>query len=1001
MKQTGMKMTCAMLTAVATIGWAAAAQADDPTGIIKKPIPDKTIVFTFDDGCASGATVAAPLLKKQGFSGTFYVSDAYLFRERKDWYMTWPQIRSLAGEGFEIGNHTRGHGQLSHTDVGGCQAYVWTLEDEMISSRIPKPTTFCWPFYDVNPKFYPLLQRWGYLFARGGYGRTYRPAVDNPFDVPSFAVGGVGMTMEGFISSVQQATAGRVVVLCFHGTPDMEHAACGTDPDLFEDMVDYLKDNHYKVIAMRDLAEYIDTEKAAKLPPTQPKLENPGPEIRVKDDKPFVRRQRESRGYAFPSELTGPVKIKDLYHLNLPGSVSGSINGSRITLHVPASANVMALAPVFELGRFAKATPPSGTVRDFSTPQTYTVKAQDGSTRDYIVQALPTTAPIHFAWMSNNVGNFDEAASWKNNLGELAAPVTGGSSDSIFDIYMPGKYAVTREGTGDFVLNQLNFGSAFLTLTSKGPLVFAKSKAYGTLPYMNSQNRAIVTVNAPIRLDADLTFDGIETDNTRVILQGAISGTGALIKNGTHSVIISNATNTYSGGTIVNDGSVSFSSQGLGAGPVKICDHGAVGIGGPPVMNSLTANGGSVFTGGKGIWSGPVKLLGNTIVNSIEFLEFDNKNEGISGPGGLTMTGQRVDHGTKCGSVKLSGRNTYTGVTRVEMGLMEVMSSLYNNEPARWSPANIIVNGAAGELRLHVGGTGAFTAEQAGIMLRNITTGVNQNGLMAGATFGLDTGKATMVQDISINITDSKGPGGGSITLKKCGAGSLKLSGANTYTGQTIITGGTLCIDSFNCVAKRKDNSSLGAPETSAAAEIMISGGSTLMYTGKDETTDRNLNLPGGADTITLDQSGSGLLKLTSPFVMSGFAENKTIVLAGSNAGTGELAFNIDDVYDRKGKATTSITKSGSGTWVLSGANTYTGPTTVKQGTLAFTNAQSLGDKTEVSVADGAMLALNFKGEMHISKLTLDGKPQPAGTYSAATAPKYFKGEGSFKNDGK
>ena len=133
---------------------------------------------------------------------------------------------------------------------------------------------------------------------------------------------------------------------------------------------------------------------------------------------------------------------------------------------------------------------------------------------------------------------------------------------------------------------------------------------------------------------------------------------------------------------------------------------------------------------------------------------------------------------------------------------------------------------------------------------------------------------------------------------------------------------------------------------------------------------------------------------------MSGFGENKTVVLAGSSAGTGELAFNIDNVYDRKDKATTSITKSGTGTWTLSGTNTYTGSTTVKQGTLLLTNAQSLGDKTEVTVADCAMLALNFKGEMHISKLTLDGKLQPAGTYSAATAPKFIKGEGSLKNDG-
>ena len=705
-------LMCAMLMAGATVGWAEAATADDPTGIIKKPIPDKTVVFTFDDGCLSGATIAAPILKKHGFGGTFYVSDAYGFRERKDWYMTWRQIKGMADDGFEIGNHTRGHGMLSLTDEGGLQAYIWTLEDEAIANRIPKPTTLAWPFYIINTKFYPLLTSWGYIFGLGGYGRVYRPAVDHPLDIPSFAVGGVGMTMEGFISAVQQATAGRVVVLTFHGTP--------------------------------------------------------------------------------------------------------------------------------------------------------------------------------------------------------------------------GKYEVTREAADDFVLNQLNFGSSSLTLISKGTLVFAKSQAHGALPYMNSQNRAEVTLKAPLRLDADFTIDGLETDDTRVFLPGVISGTGALIKNGPHTVYLTNAANTYSGGTIINDGCLSMHDQGLGTGPVTMNKSGTISFDGPPVTNALTSNGGCISGGSNAHWNGPVKLSGNTKVHAHDSLEFNNKEGGISGPGGLTQTGHPVDHGIRSGAIKLLGRNTYTGPTKVEMGLLEVMSSLYNNEPVRWTPVNITVNGAAGDLRLHVGGAGEFTSAQAATMLKNISTGVNQNGLMAGATFGLDTTNATTAQELSINIADSQGPGGGSVTIKKCGAGTLKLAGTNTYTGQTIITGGTLSIDSFNSVAKRKASSSLGAPKTDADAEIMISGGSTLLYTGKGETTDRNLNLPSGGDTITLDQSGTGLLKLTSPFVMSGFAENKTIVLAGSSAGPGELAFNIDNVYDRKGKAMTSLTKAGAGTWTLSGTNTRTQCSTSK-----------------------------------------------------------------------
>jgi len=991
-----------MLLAGATLGWATAATAatpDDPTGIIKKPIPDKTVVFTFDDGCASGATVAAPILKKNGFGGTFYVSDAYGFRERKDWYLTWRQIKGMADDGFEIGNHTRGHGMLSMTDEGGLKAYIWTLEDEAIANRIPKPTTLAWPFYIVNTKYYSLLSSWGYTFGRGGHGRVYRPTVDHPLDAPSFAVGGVGMTIEGFISAVQQATAGRVVVLCFHGTPDMEHAGVGTNPDLFEDMVDYCKENNYHVMAMRDLAQYIDTEKASKLPPTQDKLDNPGPELRVTGDKPFVRRKRELTGYAFPAELTAPWTRKYICRLRMPDSSYGAVNGSSITLYVPESTDLKALAPTFELARSATANPPSGTARDFTKSQIYTVTAEDKSTMDFTVQVVKTPVPMHYTWASSNPGKLDDAAQWKTNFGTAAAPAAGGDSDAILNFYAQGKYEVTRASADEFVLNQLNIGSSALTLTSQGPLVFAKSKSHGTLPYMNSQNRAELTIKAPLRLDADFTIDGLETDDTRVFLAGAISGGGGLIKNGPHTVYLNHPINTYRGGTTINDGCISTQPQGLGAGPVTVNKSGTISFDGPPVLNALTCNGGCISGGVNAHWNGPVKLNGNTIVHAHDSLEFNNKESGISGAGGLTQTGHPVDHGIRSGAIKLLGRNTYTGPTKVEMGLLEVSSSLYNNDPARWTPANISVNGAAAELRLHVGGAGEFTIAQAVTLLKNITTGVNHNGLMAGATFGLDTADATTPQEMVLNITDSQGPGGGSVTMKKCGAGTLKLAGANTYSGQTIITGGSLSLESFNSVAHPKPNSSLGAPKTAANAEILVSGNSSLVYTGKGETTDRNLNMPGGGDSITLDQSGSGLLKLTSPFVMSGFAENKTIVLAGSSSGSGELAFNIDNVYDRKGKATTSLTKTGSATWTLSGKNSYTGATTVKQGTLGLTSAQGLSDKTEVTVSDGGMLELKFTGEMHLGKLTLDGKVQAAGTYSAATSPKCIKGKGVIKID--
>ena len=157
------------------------------------------------------------------------------------------------------------------------------------------------------------------------------------------------------------------------------------------------------------------------------------------------------------------------------------------------------------------------------------------------------------------------------------------------------------------------------------------------------------------------------------------------------------------------------------------------------------------------------------------------------------------------------------------------------------------------------------------------------------------------------------------------------------------------------------------------------------------------MNLAGKNFTVTFDQSGSGLFKLTSPFVLSGHSANKVIALKGDTTGSGELAGNLVNPFDRSDKATTALTKSGSGTWTISGTNSYTGPTTITAGTLVLATARSLGDKTDVTIASDATLALNFKGEMHVGKLIIDGKPQPAGSYSAANTPKSLKGTGTLK----
>lgn len=337
----------------------------DPNGVLLKPIPDRLAVLTFDDAPASHATVVAPILKEMGFGGSIYVCDFDSFKTRKDWYLTYRQMNAMHADGLEIGNHSLGH----HSGYEPMLA----MEDQVLAHGGPRMTTLCWPIYNVNWNDCPKLSAHGYTFGRGGHERPYRPTVDNPFDVPSFSMSD-GISMENFTKKVQQACQGRVVVLTFHGVPDLEHPPVSLKPATFRAMMQYLKDNHYQCIAMRDLAKYIDPVKAASLPRTVSDAKGAPPFASIKDEKPFV-----------------VPPGNDILEFRFPGMPPANVSKTSIRLTVPHATDVAALVPNIKVSPDATVAPASGTSRDFSKPQTYTVTARDGSTKSYVV-TVQTTA---------------------------------------------------------------------------------------------------------------------------------------------------------------------------------------------------------------------------------------------------------------------------------------------------------------------------------------------------------------------------------------------------------------------------------------------------------------------------------------------------------------------------------------------------------------------------------------------------------------------------------
>jgi autotransporter-associated beta strand protein len=96
--------------------------------------------------------------------------------------------------------------------------------------------------------------------------------------------------------------------------------------------------------------------------------------------------------YAVTVSVTPASSNKDILTFGLPG-IAGIISGTNIALTVPVSPGVSNLAPTYTLSPFATAAPLSGTSLDFTSPQTYTVTAQDGSTKSYRV-----TVQTYQAW---------------------------------------------------------------------------------------------------------------------------------------------------------------------------------------------------------------------------------------------------------------------------------------------------------------------------------------------------------------------------------------------------------------------------------------------------------------------------------------------------------------------------------------------------------------------------------------------------------------------------
>lgn len=341
----------------------------------------------------------------------------------------------------------------------------------------------------------------------------------------------------------------------------------------------------------------------------------------------------------------------------------------------------------------------------------------------------------------------------------------------------------------------------------------------------------------------------------------------------------------------------------------------------------LNASGGSVLTLGDGVTPG-ISTITNVTTTTISAV--------LAGVNRLVKAGDR--------GLFLTGVNTYSGGTTVNSFYLGINSDAsLGAVPDAFVADNIILNG---------GTLSSFTGSyNSGIVL-------NANrGLVLGASGGtLDGGSSGI--DMTIQGVIS-----GTGTLTRATGGTIVLTAPNTYSGATRINAGTLSVASVGDAGSTTSN--LGTNATIRLGSGTSTG--TLLYTGSGETSNRVLDLGGAVGGGTITQSGTGLLKFASNLTATG-AGSKALTLQGSTEGTGEIAGAI---VNNSGTNTTRLVKAGTGTWTLSGANTYTGTTTLNAsgGTLLFANQTSLYNNNTASwtaanliVNTGSTLAFNVGG---------------------------------------
>jgi fibronectin-binding autotransporter adhesin len=563
--------------------------------------------------------------------------------------------------------------------------------------------------------------------------------------------------------------------------------------------------------------------------------------------------------------------------------------------------------------------------------------------------------------LSSGTSNYTGATTINSGVIEATILANGGGASSI--------------GASTNAASNLVFGSPSATLRYTGTDVVTIDRGFtmsnGAVGGATIASSA--TGSGTLSLDNTVAINYGTADEARVLTLGGINtgantfgkvladnGAGAtsLVKAGASTWVI-DQTNSFTGGVTIDAGTLrlgSASALNSTAGSESALTFGASSTGTlaltghSVVVANLTTNAtpGTTF-----VQNANGSAVGNATLTVGNSTNASGTYAGTlrDGTGGGTLALTKAGTGT----LTLSGGNSYTGATTVNAGIL----ALTNINAIKNTASVSVADGAT----LQAGVTGTFGNTSAVSLFGN---GVSSSGNKEGALhFSVNNtvwnapmtlGGGTRISSFAgtTNTTLGAAIGGtGPLTISSRGGNATTqqatwtLNAASNYTGTTTIENNAGIYDVTVKLGVNDALPTVTSLNLKAFVNIAVDAYATLDLNGKNQTlaglTDtgssqsngsyiagkRVINSSATLSTLTLDiASGTNTYGTTGSNVVAG-------TIGGMTAGTaGEGAVAADHL---------ALTKTGAGTLVLTGTNTYTGGTTLKQGTLVLADNSAAG----------------------------------------------------------